>query len=109
MQSPGCKSIAASGSPAAGRAALAGLDVVGFRGAPQQGCRGVGAVLGLIAVGSPVSAHPLEHWLHSGDAQASLPRGIWNLHGPGNKPVSLASAGELSTTGPPGKSPWTSS
>lgn len=42
MQSPGCKSVAASDSPAAGRAALAGLDVVGFRGAPQQECRGVG-------------------------------------------------------------------
>lgn len=35
-------SAAVSGSPAAGRAALAGLDVVGCRGAPQQGCRGGG-------------------------------------------------------------------
>lgn len=42
MQSPGCQSVAASGSPAARGAALAGLDVVGFRGAPQQECRSVG-------------------------------------------------------------------
>lgn len=35
-------SAAVLGSPAAGRAALAGLDVVGCRGAPQQGCRGGG-------------------------------------------------------------------
>lgn len=38
----GARALLPQGSLAAGRAALAGLDVVGFRGAPQQGCRGVG-------------------------------------------------------------------
>ena len=34
---------------------------------------------------------------------ASLPRGLWDLPGTGTEPVSLASAGEFLTTGPPEK------
>lgn len=37
--------------------------------------------------------------------QAWLPRGMWNLPGPGVKPMPSALAGRLLTTGPPGKSP----
>ena len=36
--------------------------------------------------------------------QAHLPHGIWNLPGPGIKPMSLALAGKFLTPGPPGKS-----
>ena len=39
-----------------------------------------------------------------GSTQASLPQGIWDLPGPGIKPVSLALAGGL-TIGPSGKFP----
>ena len=42
--------------------------------------------------------------LSSCGAQAQLPRGMWNLPGPGINPVSAALAGRLPTTGPPGKS-----
>ncbi|XP_049553898.1 phosphatidylinositol 3-kinase catalytic subunit type 3 isoform X4 [Orcinus orca] len=51
-----------------------------------------------------------EHslWRHrpSGHGSRAQPlRGMWDLPGPGHKPVSPASAGGLSTTAPPGK-PW---
>ena len=35
--------------------------------------------------------------------QTQLPRGVWNPPGPGIKPMTSAVAGELPTTGPPGK------
>ena len=35
--------------------------------------------------------------------QAYLPRGMWNLSGPGIEPMSPALQGRLLTTGPPGK------
>ena len=37
-------------------------------------------------------------------AQAALPCGIWDLPGPGIKPMFLALAVRFLTTGPPGKS-----
>ena len=45
-----------------------------------------------------------EHGLSSCDAQAELPRGMWDLPGPGNEPVSPALEGGPLTIGPPGKS-----
>ena len=45
-----------------------------------------------------------EHRLSSCGAQAQLLHGIWDLPGPGLKPVSPALAGGFLTTAPPGKS-----
>ena len=39
------------------------------------------------------------------DIQALLPRGMWNLPGPGIKLGSPASTGRFLTTGPPGNFP----
>ena len=45
-------------------------------------------------------------WILSGcSVGASLPCGMWDLPGPGIKPVSSALVGRFLTTGPPGKSP----
>ena len=46
----------------------------------------------------------LECGFSSYDARASLPHGMWNLPGPGIKPVFPALAGRFLTTGPPEKS-----
>ena len=43
--------------------------------------------------------------LSSCSVGASLPCSMWDLPGPGIKPVSPALAGRFLTTGPPGKSP----
>ena len=45
----------------------------------------------------------LERRLSSCGAQAQLLHGMWDLPGPGLKPVSLALAGGFLTTAPPGK------
>ena len=45
----------------------------------------------------------LEHRLSSCGARALLLRGMWDLPGPGLKPVSPALAGRCLTTVPPGK------
>ena len=60
---------------------------------------------------SVVAAHRLsscgswapEHRLSSCGARAQLLRGMWDLPGPGLKPVSPALAGGFLTTAPPGK------
>ena len=52
---------------------------------------------------SSCGSQALEHRLSSCGAWASLLRGMWDLPGPGLKPVSPALAGRLSTTAPPGK------
>ena len=46
----------------------------------------------------------LEHRLNSCGPGASLPRGMWNVPGPGIKPMFLALAGGFLSTVPPGKS-----
>ena len=46
----------------------------------------------------------LERRLSSCGAQAYLLHGMWDLPGPGLKPVSPALAGGFLTTAPPGKS-----
>ena len=47
----------------------------------------------------------VAHGLSSCGARAQLLRGIWDLPGPGLKPVSPALAGGFLTTAPPGKPP----
>ena len=54
---------------------------------------------------SSCGSQALGHWLSSCGSRAWLFHGIWDLPGPGIKPVSLALQGVLSTTGPPGKPP----
>ena len=60
--------------------------------------------------GPPTTAASLaaEHRLQTGrlsncGSRAQLLRGMWDLPRPGLEPVSLALAGRLSTTAPPGK------
>ena len=53
---------------------------------------------------SSCSLRALEHGLSSYGARAQLLRGMWDLPGPGLKPVSPALAGGFLTTAPPGKS-----
>ena len=58
----------------------------------------------LTVVASPVAEHRLRTRRLSGHGSRAQPlRGMWDLPGPGNEPVSPASAGGLSTTAPPGK------
>ena len=59
----------------------------------------------LIAVASLVAEHRLYgDWASVvGSSRASLPRSMWNLPGPGIKPMSPALAAGFSTTVPPGK------
>ena len=58
----------------------------------------------LAAAVSPVAEHRLWTRRPSGHGLRAQPlRGMWDLPGPGHKPVSPASAGGLSTTAPPGK------
>ena len=58
----------------------------------------------LVSVASRCGAWTLERGLNSRSARASLPRGVWNLPGPGIEPMFPALAGGFLTTGPPGKS-----
>ena len=59
----------------------------------------------IIAV-SLVAEHRLQtRRLSSCGSRAQLPRGMWDLPGPGLEPVSPALAGRLLTTAPPGKPP----
>ena len=58
---------------------------------------------GARALGSRASA-VVAHRLSSCGARAYLLRGMWDLPGPGLKPMSPALAGVFSTTAPPGKS-----
>ena len=51
-----------------------------------------------------VVARGFEHRLRSCGSQSELPRGMWNLPGPGVEPVSPALTGILPSTEPPGKS-----
>ena len=55
------------------------------------------AVYGILIVVATVSEPRL--W----GSQVSLPRGTWDLPGPGIEPVSPALTGRFLTTGPPGK------
>ena len=57
----------------------------------------------LIAVASLIAEHRLQGF-SSCDAWVQLPHGMWNLPGPGIKPMSHALAGRFLTSGPPGKS-----
>ena len=58
----------------------------------------------LTVVAAPVAEHRLQTLrLSSHGLRAQPLRGMWNLPGPGHEPMSLASAGRLSTTAPPGK------
>ena len=58
----------------------------------------------LTVVASPVAEHRLRTRRLSGHGSWAQPlHGMWDLPGPGHEPVSLASAGGLSTTAPPGK------
>ena len=52
---------------------------------------------------SSCGSQALEHRLSSCGAQAHLLHGMWDLPGPGLKPVSCALAGGFLTTVPPGK------
>ena len=53
---------------------------------------------------SSCGTRALDRGLSSCGARAQLLRGMWDLPGPGLKPVSLALAGRLLTTAPPEKS-----
>ena len=64
-------------------------------------CRGTQA-LAHAGFSSRCSRAP-GHRLSSCGAWASLPRGKWNLSGPGVRPASPALSGGLFTTEPPGK------
>ena len=58
----------------------------------------------LTVVASPVAEHRLQtHRLSSCGSRAQPLRGMWDLPGPGHKPVSPALAGGFLTTAPPGK------
>ena len=58
----------------------------------------------LTVAASPVVEHRLQtRRLSSCGSRAQLLRGMWNPPRPGLEPVSLALAGRLSTTAPPGK------
>ena len=58
----------------------------------------------LTIAASPVAQHTLQtRRLSSCGSRAQLLRGMWDLPRPGLEPVSLALAGRLSTTAPPGK------
>ena len=58
----------------------------------------------LTVVASPVAEHRLQtHRLSSCGSRAQPLRGMWDLPGPGHKPVSPALAGGFPTTAPPGK------
>ena len=62
----------------------------------STGCRARGL--------SDRSSRVLERRLSSCGAWAKLLHGVWNLPGPGIRPVSPALAGRFLTTGPPGRS-----
>jgi len=55
----------------------------------------------LISVASHCGAWTLERGLNSRSARASLPRGVWNLPGPGTEPMFPALASGFLSTGPP--------
>ena len=58
----------------------------------------------LAVVAFPVAEHRLRTRRLSGHGSRAQPlRGMWDLPGPGHEPVTPASAGRLTTTGPPGK------
>ena len=58
----------------------------------------------LTIVASLVAEHRLQtRRLSNCDSRAQLLRGMWDLPRPGLEPVSLAPAGRLPTTVPPGK------
>ena len=71
-------------------------------------CRAWALGMGTSAVAvlwlSSCSSWALECWLSSYDAQTWLLHSMWDLSGPGIKPVSPAIAGGFFTTEPPGKS-----
>ena len=58
----------------------------------------------LTVVASPVAEHRLRMRRLSGHGSRAQPlRGMWDPPRPGHEPMSPASAGGLSTAGPPGK------
>ena len=58
----------------------------------------------LTVAASPAAEHKLQtRRLSSCGPQSQLLHGMWDLPRPGLEPVSLAPAGRLSTTAPPGK------
>ena len=70
----------------------------------STGSRRAGSVVVACRVSS-CGSQALEHELSSCDARAYLLRRMWDLSGPGLKPVSPALAGGLLTTAPPGNPP----
>ena len=80
------------------------FSICSVRASHCGGCFCCGAlVLGRTGFRS-CGSRALEQGLSSCGTQAWLLRGMWNLPGPGIKPVSLALTGGFLTTGPPGKS-----
>ena len=75
--------------------------------ASRCGARALGARASvLVACGlSSCGSRALERRRSSCGAWAQLPRGMWDLPGPGIEPMSPALAGRFLTTAPPGKSP----
>ena len=71
-----------------------------------QACRllGVHASVVVACRLSSCGSRDLEHSLSSCGTWAQLLRGMWDLPGPGLKPMSPASAGGFLTIAPPGKS-----
>ena len=70
------------------------------------GARALGARASVVVAQglSSCGSWALEHRLSSCGARARLLHGMWDLPGPGLKPVSPALAGGFLTTVPPGKS-----
>ena len=78
--------------------------VQAFSSCGEQGLLFVAVCGLLIAVASLVAEHrPQAHRLSSWGTWAQLLRNVWNLPGPGIKPVSPALAGRFLSTVPPGK------
>ena len=71
--------------------------------AVSWGCSRV-AVLRLLTVVASLVEGALECWLSRYGTQALVAHGMWDLPGPGIKPVSPALAGRFLSTGPPRKS-----
>ena len=59
----------------------------------------------VVAHGLSNGLRALEHRLSSCGARAELLRGMWDLPGPGLKPMPAALAGRFLATAPPGKPP----
>ena len=86
------------------------LFVCEIQHSPVNGCSAVSCSFGVLtgedertSLYSTIVHQALECWLNSCGTRASLPHNMWDLPGPGIKPVSLTLLGGFLTTGPPGK------